>query len=208
VDLLLVRHALPHRIEPGAQPGRPADPPLTGQGLAQAERLARWLAQERVDAVLSSPQRRAVETAVPVAAAHGLAVEVVAGLQEYDASTEHYVPLEDLKAAGDDEWKAMVEGRWTEYGGDDPHEFRARVCATVDEIVARFAGRRVVAVCHGGVINVAIADVVGIDRLLWFEPGYTSLHRVAASRSGVRSVVSVNEVAHLEATRDPTREAP
>jgi hypothetical protein len=37
---------------------------------------------------------------------------------------------------------------------------------------------------------------------LWFDPGYTSLSRVAASRAGVRSVVTLNETAHLEARRD------
>ncbi len=56
--------------------------------------------------------------------------------------------------------------------------------------------------CHGGVINVAMAVVLGLDRHLWFEPHYTSLSRMVASRSGVRSVASLNERAHLEARRE------
>lgn len=51
--------------------------------------------------------------------------------------------------------------------------------------------------CHGGVINVAIAEVIGIQRSLWFEPAYASVHRIAASRAGIRSVVSLNETAYL-----------
>jgi probable phosphoglycerate mutase len=31
----------------------------------------------------------------------------------------------------------------------------------------------------------------------FFYPQYTSIHRVAASRSGNRSIVSINEAAHL-----------
>ena len=57
------------------------------------------------------------------------------------------------------------------------------------------------AVCHGGVINVALGSVLGIPQPLWFEPGYTSVSRMLASRAGIRSVASLNELAHLQATR-------
>ena len=56
-------------------------------------------------------------------------------------------------------------------------------------------------VCHGAVINLYLGHVLGLARLLWFEPNYASISRVRASRDGVRSVVSLNETAHLEASR-------
>jgi probable phosphoglycerate mutase len=31
----------------------------------------------------------------------------------------------------------------------------------------------------------------------FFYPQYTSIHRVAASRSGAKSIVSINEASHL-----------
>jgi 2,3-bisphosphoglycerate-dependent phosphoglycerate mutase len=65
----------------------------------------------------------------------------------------------------------------------------------------------VAAVCHGGVINVYLAALLGLERHLWFEPGYTSISRVAAARTGERSVVTLNETAHLVATFD-VREEP
>lgn len=204
MDLLFVRHAEPVRIDASESGGRPVDPHLTPAGTEQAERLALWLSHERIDAVVSSPQRRARETAAPIARVHGLDVEIVEGIVEYDVQADHYIPVEELKAKRDPRWYAMLEGRWTEFGGDSPDEFRDRVAEAVDEIIGRFAGRRVVAVCHGGVINVALATILGIDRLLWFDPHYTSLSRVVASRDGVRSVVSLNERAHLEAERLPS----
>lgn len=200
MDILWVRHAEPERVESGT--GIPADPPLTSLGRTQAQRLADWLAHERVDAVLSSPQQRALQTASPVAEAHGLTVDIVAGIVEYDVQADHYIPMEELRAAKDERWTAMVEGRWTDFGGEAPEVFTDRVAAAVDEIVGRFAGRKVVAVCHGGVINVALAIVLGVDRPLWFDPMYTSISRMAASRTGIRSIVSVNERAHLEARRE------
>jgi probable phosphoglycerate mutase len=165
--------------------------------------LAEWLALEPVDAVVSSPQRRALETAAPVAAAHGLGVVVVEGLIEYDAHSDSYIPMEELRATKGEQWTAMVEGRWEDLGGESARDFRTRIVATLDDLVAGHPGKNVVAVCHGGVINVALASVLGVDRELWFEPAYTSMSRMAASRNGVRSIEPVNERAHLEAKRHP-----
>ena len=109
--------------------------------------------------------------------------------------------MEELQAAGDPRWLAMVEGRWEAFGADPAPVFKARVAQCVEDIVEQHPGRRVVAVCHGGVVNCALASILGIDRYLWFEPAYTSISRVVASRSGVRSIVSLNERAHLETTR-------
>jgi probable phosphoglycerate mutase len=200
VELLWIRHGEPERIAPGS--GVPADPPLTAQGLEQAERLAAWLAFEPIDRVLSSPQRRAIETAAPIAATHGLEVEVVQGLVEYDATTDSYIPMEELRATNDPHLQAMYEGRWEEFGGESTESFRVRVAETLDAIIAQNPGRRVVAVCHGGVINVACAIALGLDRHLWFEPHYTSITRMVASRTGVRSLASLNERAHLAARRE------
>jgi probable phosphoglycerate mutase len=96
----------------------------------------------------------------------------------------------------------MAEGRWEEFGAESVETFTKRVAATLDTIINRFPGQRVAAVCHGGVVNVALAVVLEMDRVLWFDPRYTSLSRVMASRTGVRSVVSVNEHGHLEGRRE------
>ena len=200
MNIIWVRHAEPERIAAGS--GVPANPSLTSRGRAQAAQLAAWLAYEPIDVVVSSPQRRAVETAEPVAQAHGLTVEIVDGLVEYDVQSDHYIPIEELRVTKDERWLAMVEGRWTEFGGEEPDLFRARIEITSDQLIAAHPGQTVVAVCHGGVINVALAAVLGLDRSLWFDPPYTSVSRMAAARTGVRSIVSLNECAHLHARRE------
>jgi broad specificity phosphatase PhoE len=125
---------------------------------------------------------------------------------EYDAEADYYIPVEEMRETRDHRWRAMVEGRWEELGGEAPDRFRARIVPCVDAVVDRFAGRRVAAVCHGGVINVYLAAVLGLERHLWFEPGYTSISRVAAARTGERSVVTLNETAHLVAKMDAKEE--
>jgi probable phosphoglycerate mutase len=200
MELLWVRHGEPQRIAPGK--GVPADPALTDRGRDQADRLAAWLASEPIDVVLSSPMRRAVETAAPIALAHGLEAQIAPGLIEYDAQSDSYIPMEELKDTNDPHLAAMYEGRWEEFGAEPATVFRARITAAVDEIVAAHCGQRVVAVCHGGVINVAFAIALGLDRHLWFEPHYSSLSRMMASRTGARTVASLNERAHLDGRRE------
>jgi 2,3-bisphosphoglycerate-dependent phosphoglycerate mutase len=203
MELVLVRHAEPVRIGPEESGGLAVDPQLTTRGLDQAARLGAWLAGEPVHHVVSSPLRRALETAAPVAAAHGLAVETVNGLQEWDAASDHYIPMEELRESKDDRWQAMVEGRWEDYGGENPAAFRDRIVPTLNAVIEAHPGETVVIACHGGVINVYLAALLGLSQHLWFDPAYTSISRVRAARSGARSLASLNETAHLYATREP-----
>jgi probable phosphoglycerate mutase len=202
MELVLVRHAQPERIDEGEVEG-PADPSLTHRGRREAERLAAWLAHEQIDHVLASPLRRARETAAPLALALGLDVEIDDGLTEYDAAATSYIPIEELRELKDERWLATIEGRWDDVGGEPPHVFQQRVVPAVERVIDRFAGKKVVAVTHGGFINVYLAHIIGkTDTLLWFHPGYTSISRVHAQQGGPRSVGSINELAHLVARRD------
>lgn len=203
----MIRHAEPVRIASGAGAG-PADPGLTHRGEEQARRLGAWLAGERIDALVTSPLRRARETAAPLAAALAMEPAVIEGISEYDAHSDEYIPIEELRALKDDRWQATIEGRWADVGGVDPVAFQEQVVPAIDALIADHPGEKVAAFSHGGVVNVYLAHVLGIERLLWFHPEYTSISRVHASRAGVRSVATVNETAHLVATRGPMEGTP
>ena len=190
MELLLIRHALPVRIDGG---DGPADPELSDEGLRQAGALAAWLAGEEIDVMVASPLRRARETADPLATLLGLEVEIVDGLAEFDRHATSYVPIEELRAANDPRWQAMVAGEWDL----DPEAFRAGVVAAVEGLIEAHPGRRVAAVCHGGTVNAYLSALLGLEQLMFFVPDYTSVSRVRASRSGARGIVSLNETAHL-----------
>lgn len=195
MDLLLIRHGEPVRIGEGEAEG-PADPGLHERGRAQVEALAAWLGSESLDAVYTSPLRRAVETAEPLARRQGLSLRVEEDLAEFDRMSSFYIPIEELRATRDPRMRAWAEGDFSDVQAD-PDEFRARVVQGFDRIIAANPGRTVAAVCHGGVINAFLAEVVGIDRLLWFDVDYTGISRLVASRSGIRTIVSLNETGHL-----------
>lgn len=80
--LLLTRHAQTVWHRENRYAGGHSDIDLTPAGIRQAERLAAWTRARDVDAVVSSPVRRAVETAQPCAAAAGVPLRIVDDLRE------------------------------------------------------------------------------------------------------------------------------
>jgi len=194
VEIVFVRHGLPMRIE--LETGI-ADPELAAEGHEQAAKMAAYLGVEDVEAVYVSPLRRALETARPLCKVLGLEAVVSEGVAEFDRNSREYVPVEELRATNDPRWEKLLRGEWDGVD-EDPSIFKARVVATVEDMIARHPGGRVVVVCHGGVINQYLAHVLGIETHVgFFYPKYTSIHRVMAARSGQRSIVSINEASHL-----------
>jgi broad specificity phosphatase PhoE len=196
MQLLLVRHALPLRSEPGPTKQERADPDLSDLGRAQVARLPDALARFPITRVVSSPQRRALQTAEPVAAARGLAVEVDERFAEYDRELPVYVPIEQIRKENPQEWARMARGQLP--SSVDEKAFRARVRAAVDNVAATADHQDTVVVfSHGGVINVVLHEILGTKRVLSFPIDYVSVTRLLFSRSSQASVVTVNGTEHV-----------
>lgn len=192
MQLLLVRHALPHRT----QAGEGADPELTEQGWAQARRLPAALSRFAVSRIVSSPQRRAVQTAEPVAGELGMDIHIDDRLAEYDRGLSHYVPIEEVRAERPGDWERMAAGQLP--AAVDAGAFRDRVGSALADIAAAADHRDTVAVfSHGGVINVALHAILGTERLLSFPIDYASVTQLRCSRSGTTTVAAVNVVEHV-----------
>ena len=192
MQVLLVRHALPLRSEHG----QGSDPDLSDEGMAQVARLPEALARFPISRVVSSPQRRAIQTAEPVAAARELSVEVDERFAEYDRDLPVYIPIEQIRAENPQEWARLAQGHLP--SAVDENVFRARVLAAVDDLVAGADPEETVAVfSHGGVINLLLHEILGTARLLSFPVDYASVTRLLYSRSGQATVATVNAVEHV-----------
>lgn len=192
MQLLLIRHALPHRTEQG----QGSDPDLSAEGMEQARRLPEALQRYPLARLVSSPQRRAVQTAQPLAAARDLPVDIDHRLAEYDRDMAAYVPVELLRSERPEDWARMADGHLP--GGVDEDAFRARIGAAVADIVAAAEHEDTVAVfSHGGVINVLLHEILGTRRLLSFPIDYVSVTRLLYSRTGSATVVTVNGTDHV-----------
>ncbi|MCW2686424.1 MAG: phosphoglycerate mutase [Mycobacterium sp.] len=192
MQLLLVRHALPLRSEHG----QGSDPDLAEGGLEQAARLPEAMARFPITRAVSSPQRRAIQTAEPVAKAQGLTIEIDDRLAEYDRDMAVYVPIEQIRAENPEEWARMAEGNLP--SGVDEDAFRGRVRDAVADLAAASGHDNTVAVfSHGGVISVLLHEILGTRRLLSFPIDYASVTRLLYARSGQATVASVNGTEHV-----------
>ncbi|MEN3269316.1 MAG: 2,3-bisphosphoglycerate-dependent phosphoglycerate mutase [Pseudonocardia sp.] len=201
VQLVLVRHALPERIHASDlaeadRPGGPADPGLTELGERQAARLVDALAPDDVAGLYVSPLARARGTAAPLAAVLGRDPEIVEDLREYDADSDHYVPVHEMARLDPAAWERMRAGLLPAYV--DVPAFTARVDAAFERIIAAHPGRETaVVVAHAGVVNTWLAHLLRLDRPLTFPLDYTGITRILAGRDGRRLVRTVNEIAHV-----------
>ena len=192
MQVLLVRHALPLRNEPGDG----SDPDLAATGREQARRLPAALARFPIARLLSSPQRRAVQTGQPVSEAMKLPLQIDERLAEYDRGMSHYMPLEEVRAQRPDDWNRMAAGQLPE--SVDTDAFRARVLAGRRDVIAGVDHDDTVAVfTHGGVINVVLHDVLGTPNPLGFPIDYASVTLLRHSRKGRFTVGGVNNIEHV-----------
>ena len=192
MELIIVRHALPLRVE---KESGPADPELSAEGQLQAEALGTYLSHESVDAIYSSPLVRARQTAAPLARRLSITIREEDGIAEWDRNSNEYIPMEEMRATNHPKWQAMMRGEWV--SDENQEEFYARVRHSFDSIIEAHQSDRVVVVCHCGVINYYISHILGMPSTQFFYPHYTSIHRVKAIAGGRRSLVALNETAHL-----------
>jgi broad specificity phosphatase PhoE len=186
VLLTLMRHGLPIRDDSDR-----TDPGLSPEGFEQARATVPYVRARGFDTVYASPQLRATQTAAVVAAALGLPVAVDQGLAEFDHGSD-YVHYDN---PDDDRWQRYRAGDLSPWGLTR-EQFCGRIVATMERLSVSHPGRRVLAVCHGGVVNAWTCQVLGVpERLRMFEPGYVSMHHFA--RSGASwNLLGLNEVAH------------
>lgn len=158
--LIVVRHGRTEANANGLLVGRRIDPGLDDLGRRQADELRKVLA--RADRVISSPLRRARETADAL----GLPVEVDERWIEIDYGTFDGTPLSDLPASTWAEWRA--DTRFALEGGESLAAVGERVRAAASELVEECQERDVVVVTHVSPIKAVTAWALGVgDEVIW-----------------------------------------
>jgi probable phosphoglycerate mutase len=192
VQLLLIRHALPLRSEPG----QGSDPDLSEEGIEQAKRLPDALARFPITRLVSSPQRRSIQTAQPVADALGLTIEIDDRLAEYDRDMAHYIPVEQIAAEFPEELARLASGHLP--SSVDEAAFLGRINAGIADLVATGDHDDTVAVfTHGGVINGLVHTIMGTEKILCVNVDYAGVTRLLSSREGKLFVAAVNGTEHV-----------
>lgn len=190
MQLLVIRHALPLRTEPG----QGSDPDLSENGIEQAKRLPAALSRFPISRLVSSPQRRAVQTAQPVADKLGLPIDIDDRLAEYDRDLSHYTPVEEIS---EQDMARLATGQLP--SGVDQPAFIERVRAGVDDIVGSASREDTVALfSHGGVINALVHTIMGTSQLLCVQVDYAGITRLLwSTRQEKFFVAGVNATEHV-----------
>ena len=142
-----------------------ADVELTENGLREAEALAIWAADARLDAVYSSTLSRAVLTAEPSARATGEIVETDPDLVEVAFGVGEGRTLDELRPKYSAEVDAFVE-RPAEAilpGGERGLDGITRYLRAFDRIESAFPDGRVLVVCHGTALRLTLCRLLGIE---------------------------------------------
>ena len=140
------------------------DVDLNQTGLKQAELLAEYLRGVNIDAVCSSPLKRALNTAEMIAGHHKLEVEIASGLTDFDFGKWQGLPLQEVKNS----YKKLY-AQWIKNphllqmpDGENLSGVRERALAVVDEAVAKYK-ETVILVSHRVVNKVLICALLGLD---------------------------------------------
>ena len=147
--LLFVRHGQTDDNARGLIQGR-NDPPLNDNGLAQAERIAEILSHQDVSCIISSPLKRALQTADIISQKTGLVIELDDRLVERDFGLLQNHTYEDLNkhpATGQPDFLARD---YEEFGAEPICDMIERVTDFLRDL-SRRQEAAVLIVAHGGI---------------------------------------------------------
>jgi broad specificity phosphatase PhoE len=202
----LVRHAA-HDLLGKAMAGRAPGVALNEQGRLQAERLVDWLSAKPIAAIYSSPQQRARETAAPLAAHRGLAVQVDDAFDEIDFGDWTGLPLERLRAEGE-RWRTWVEQKSIACppGGEPFACVQRRAMAGLEYLAKMHPDETVCVVSHGDILKAVLASILGmlLDHLerLEIAPASLSIVAVGPSWSQVKLINAQNNWGQIPINSD------
>ncbi len=136
---------------------------LNERGKKQAEELGKALAGLPIKAVYSSPLERALETAAPVAEAHGLKVITEPGLVE--ANVGQWQGQSVRRLALTKYWRIVQQApsRAGHPGGETFLQVQTRIASTLEALRPKYKPREIVAcVFHADPIKLAVAHFLGL----------------------------------------------
>ncbi len=143
--IYFVRHA-----EPNMENHNDRLRELTAKGEEDAKKVAEYLADKEIDAVLSSPYRRAVNTVKPFAQGAFMPIVAVEDFRER-AIAEGWI----------DNYDDFCKKQWTDFdyklpGGESLNEVKERVVEAFQQVLVQYKGKSIVVGIHGTALAVLL----------------------------------------------------
>jgi broad specificity phosphatase PhoE len=162
-ELILARHGETVWNVEKIYRGR-TDVNLDEVGIKQAELLGEYLSNWEVEAIYSSPLKRAIYTANIIARYQKIAVQVTHGLIDFDYGEWQSLPEQEVKRL-----YPTLHNEWHNNphkvkmpGGESLEDVKRRAVEVVNDILSKYQGS-VVLVSHRVVNKVLICSLLGLD---------------------------------------------
>lgn len=197
--LLLVRHGITQHNIGGMYTGQ-TDAPLTELGERQAAAAGKYLANEKIDLIVSSDLQRTRYTALAIARYHNLPV-----LEDPDLREVHMGAWEGLTPRQIQE-RDMAE--WTSVrgdpiniapkGGESFEQVRVRAARALESYLERYSDKTVLWATHGGFIGILFCQALKLDLRYrhCFRHDNTSISELVFERE-LPQIERLNDTAHL-----------
>jgi probable phosphoglycerate mutase len=200
LKLILVRHGETLSNRENRVQGI-TDMELSDYGRIQADKLAESLKGEPIERIVSSPLKRAYETAKAISRFHGAMIEADRDLQEMNHGDFENLTIQELK-----EKHITVLRQWENDpasvvmpNGESLHDLQRRAWSAIEEITA--TARNTIVVTHNMTIRTILCKIQDLDML-----HIRKMHVDLASTTfvefkfGKGAILVLNDTSHLKET--------
>ncbi len=199
--VILVRHGQTDWNKILLIQGGGSDTELNERGRMQAESLGMRLKQEKIDAIYSSPLKRALGTAQPIACHHQLEVQIEPALKEIYAAELEGVPVSDIGIRLEQVLTGQREAEtlFKDYGGESLDEVQERAWGVIKRLITKHPEETIVVVSHYFVMLTILCAVLDIplSRIIRFRLREGSISIIVLDGKAPRLVL-FNDISHLK----------
>lgn len=178
------------------------DSEISERGALQLECLSRRFAGIHLDAVYSSPLRRAWRTAEAVSRASGLSILPEEGLIEIDGGAFEGLPFDEIPARFPEAYHDWTQrpGYFAAPGGETMQQVFLRVCDAIERMVRAHPGQTIAAASHGCAIRNYQCRLLGLPVTELGQVGWcdnTGVSCLVFDTPSSPRAVYLNDISHL-----------
>jgi broad specificity phosphatase PhoE len=178
-----------------------ADIALDEVGKKQAEVSAKRVAEWQLNAIYSSPLRRAMETAQSLARPIGLEVRTLPDIIDIDYGQWQGLSPEEAEAKDGGLYQKWLRNphQVSFPGGESLAEVRDRAAAAIDKLIAQHNKETIALVSHKVVCQVMVLSLLGLELShFWDVVQDVCAVNYFEVRGGIPSALLINDTCHLE----------
>jgi probable phosphoglycerate mutase len=177
------------------------DVDLDDEGIKQAKAAAQRVVRWQVDAVYSSPLKRAMSTAQVIAKHFNVPVTPLDGITDMNFGDWQGLAIQEAREKFPEQFDFWLNSphRLQIPGGETLEDVRRRAVATIEELAARHEDDTIAVVTHRVVCKVLLLSLLGLNNShFWQIAQDTTAVNAFEIYEGRTAVTLINDTCHLE----------